>query len=236
MKNDCNCQPSCCCPSNEEVFSIFKNAAEEHNRELMYVTSLPNFLDFNFAKAFKASTDFCTAAYPMNNVTNIITFADAKVFYDKLVELQAGERQAEFGDYLFSRGLMNIKQMEFYKLTVNTVLRLQDQNPGLVPAAMIGLQNSLLSRTDLSANDKAIMYATSAISVAAMNFWLAALDDPNNKWHSRAIGSNLPAWLSNGLRDLGGFVAGAIAGTLIGGPVLGGIGGSLVGAACSNAK
>lgn len=236
MKNDCNCQPSCSCSSNEEIFSIFKNAAELHNRELMYVTSLPNFLDFNFTKSFEASTDFFSASFPMNNVTNIITFADSKVFYDKLVELQAGERQAEFGDYLFARGLMNTKQMEFYKLIVNTVLKLQDQSPSLVPAAMLGLQNTLLARTDLNTSDKAIMYATSAISVSAMNFWLAALQDKDNPWHPRAAGSNLPAWLSNGLRDLGGFIAGAIAGTLIGGPVLGGIGGGLVGAACSNAK
>jgi hypothetical protein len=235
MKNDCNCQPSCCCPSNEEIFYTFKNGAELHNRELIYVTSLANFMQFNFTKAFNASTDFCTSAYPTINVSSIITFNDANVFFEKIKELTATEKQAEFADFLYGMGLINTKQREFLKLIVNTILSLQDKDPVLITSAVLGIQNTLFTRTDLSESDRSAMYAMSAISVSATEFWAAALRDANNKWHAAAIGSNLPNWIKKGLADLLGFTAGAIVGTLIGGPAVGAAGGTLVGGACSNA-
>lgn len=111
METNNNCQPICCCPSNEEIFVLFKNAAELHNENLLFTATLQNYLDLSFSKAF-----------------------------------------------------------------------------------------------------------------------------PNNPWHKAAQGSNLPNWLSKGLRDLGGFIVGAGIGTLIGGPVVGAAGGTLVGGACSSSK
>jgi hypothetical protein len=236
MKNDCNCQPSCCCPSNEEILLLFKNASELHNEDLMYIATLQNYLDLNFKKSFKGSQDFCVSAYPTINVLNIITEADAEFYFNKIKDSSVNDNWAQFADFLKQEGLLTNNQWQFYKQIINTVLALQDARPVQVTSAMIGLQNAMLSRTDLRGDELAGMYALSNGSVAIFKFWANALNDQSNPWWKAAQGSNLPAWLNKGLRDLGGFIVGAVIGTAIGGPAVGAAGGTLVGGACSGAK
>lgn len=236
METNNNCQPICCCPSNEEIFVLFKNAAELHNENLLFTATLQNYLDLSFSKAFQASLEFSENAYPTINVQSIITEADAQFYFEKIVASSVDDKWADFADFLKDQGLLTNAQWQFYKQIINTILAKQDANPRLIVSAMIGLQNSLLSRTDLRANELSVMYALSNGAVAIFQFWADAKVNPNNPWHKAAQGSNLPNWLSKGLRDLGGFIVGAGIGTLIGGPVVGAAGGTLVGGACSSSK
>jgi len=236
MESNNNCQQPCCCPSNEEMFVMFKNAAELHNENLLYTATLQNYLDLSFPKAFQASEEFSKNAYPTINVASIMTEEDAQFYFDKIVDSSVDDKWTEFADFLKDQGLLTNTQWQFYKQIINTILAKQDENPRLIVSAMIGLQNSMLSRTDLNANQLPGMYALSNGAVAIFQFWANALNDPNDPWHKAAIGGNLPNWLKKGLRDLGGFVVGAVAGTLIGGPVVGAAGGTLVGGACSSSN
>lgn len=236
METNNNCQPTCCCPSNEEIFMLFKNSAELHNEDLLFIATLQNYLDLNFSKAFQASLEFSENAHPTINVQSIITEADAQFYFDKIVASSVDDKWAEFADFLKDQGLLTNAQWQFYKQIINTILAKQDSNPRLIVSAMIGLQNSMLSRTDLSANELSGMYALSNGAVAIFQFWADALLRSDNPWHKAAQGSNLPNWLSKGLRDLGGFIVGALVGTAIGGPAVGAAGGTLVGGACSGTK
>lgn len=227
--------PNCWDPCPGGIFYLYRNAAELHNQAMMYIGTLPNFTDLKFNKAFAASLDFATMAYPTINVSAIITAQKAKVYFDKMQELNASDRQNEFPKFLYDQGLLNATQMQYYTQLIDTVIALQDKSPLFVPAAMLGLQNALIARSDLSSSDREMLYAISTGSVAIFNFWADAKLNKNNPWHEVAQGSNLPNWLKKGLADLGGFIVGAVVGTAIGGPPVGAAGGTLVGSACSSA-
>ncbi len=236
MENQTNCQPSCCCPSSQQIFTMYENAAELHNESLMYIATLPNYLDLDFKQAFDTSTEFCKNAFPTINVESIISFDDAEAAYKKIVESSVDNNYAEFANFLYAQGFLTVNQAQYYKLIINTILAKQNEKPILVVAAMKGLQNSLLSRNDIPATELPIMYAMSTASVAVVQFWATTFDDKKSAWHDAVSGGATFRWFGKALRDLGGFIVGALVGTAIGGPAVGAAGGTLVGGAASSSK
>ncbi|PKP39680.1 MAG: hypothetical protein CVT98_00835, partial [Bacteroidetes bacterium HGW-Bacteroidetes-15] len=127
---------------------MYENAAELHNENLMYIATLPNFLDLDFKQAFDASTEFSKNAFPTINVESIISFDDAEMYFNEIVKSSVDDNYADFANLLHSQGLLTVNQTQYYKLIINTILAKQNEKPILLVSAMKGLQNSLLSRND----------------------------------------------------------------------------------------
>jgi len=220
-----------------ETFLLYQNSAQLHNDCLDYLSTVENHLSMSFSRAFQEAAMFVSKTYPTINVSGLITEEQMKVFYDKLIEVEAENRQVEFVVFLQSQGLLTLNQAGYYISIINTILKNQNEKPVVITSALLGLQNALLLRTDVNPNELSVMYATSTGAIASFGYWRASLRDEDSPWNpvtvERAL--SLPGWLKRRLRDLGGFIVGGIAGGIIAGPAGAVAGGTLVGGACSGA-
>lgn len=125
-----------------------------------------------------------------------------------------------------------------YISIINTVIKNQNKKPHVITSSLLGLQSTLLQRTDIKPSDLPVMYSIINGAIASFNYWRVPLEDENNPWNpdTGAQKLRLPGWLKRGIRDLGGFVVGAVVGSVIAGPPGAVAGGTLVGGACSGAK
>jgi len=220
----------------DQSFLLYRNSAQLHNDCLDYLSTLENNLSLTFSRAFQESSFFCKKAYPTINVSSLLLEDQIKVFFDKLLEFESQNQAVGFVVFLQSQGLLTLNQAGYYISLINLIIENQNEKPIIVTSSLLGYQNTLLLRTDINPNELPLMIAMSTGAVASFNYWRNVKLDSNNPWNSNTNALKIPNWLNKGLRDLGGFVIGGIAGGLVAGPAGAVAGATLVGGAFSGAE
>src|SRR5690554_2343462 len=126
-------QPNLC-----ETLVLYQNSAQLHNDCLDYLSTLENHLSLSFSRAFEGASYFVSRAYPTVNVSNLINEEQVKEFYDKMLEFEAEDRQAQFVVYLQSQGLLTLNQAGYYISIINTILKNQNEKPVVITSALLG--------------------------------------------------------------------------------------------------
>ena len=94
-----------------ESFKLFSNSSILHNNGMDFLGTVENHLSMDFKRAFENSTYFTNKSFPSICISNLIIEEQVKVFYDKMIEFEEGDKQVEFPLFLQSKGLLTLNQV-----------------------------------------------------------------------------------------------------------------------------
>jgi hypothetical protein len=210
---------------------VLDQAAILHNRGLDQILSLPNFADLTMKKKFMLAKEKVHQYYPMVNVSSVISYERFDQFYQQIIQLEECGKHNEFPDYLQSQGHIDASQKEKLRIVYDVLHQARESNSFEdVDSPLRGIEASMLLQTDSSYNDSLLMLSATRIASHTSRYWMDSQLNPDSPGHLAAR----KGWFGRALRDLGGFVVGALVGNAIAGPPGAVAGGTLVGKAASS--
>jgi hypothetical protein len=104
------------------------------------------------------------------------------------------------------------------------------EDPNVVATTLFNISQAIEKESKLTFSEQTLVWGATNVGISSAPYWYSALINPKSPWNeggSKAIGRK---WWVTALRDLAGFVVGAVAGGLVsaGNPLVMGAGGTAV--------
>jgi len=206
-----------------------------HNHIMQELTQLGNFPNYSDQEVYDTGKTVVETYYQQNNLGDpqVLPFSDYQDQVNSV--LNQGEDMANFFTSLKNEGKINQEQLDFL-LNINSHY-LNADNPNSLADNLFQIEQDVAASTTLDFNQKALVYGTAVIGRNSGNYWYAAYNNPNNPWYDTPAAAEKPKWWVRGLRDLAGFTAGFLVGSLLSGgnPIVGAAAGTVTGGGSSAA-
>lgn len=206
-----------------------------HNHIMQKITQLTSFPEYSEQVVYDTAKSSVENYYSQNNLGDpqILPFDDYEEQVSNIVS--QGEDMADFFNSLKDDEKINQEQLEFL-LSINSFF-IDSDNPNSLADQLFELEQEVATTANLDFNQKALVYGTSIIGRNSAGYWYSAYNNPEDPWYDTPATADKPKWWVRGLRDLAGFTAGYIVGSLISGgnPVVGAAAGTVTGAGASAA-
>lgn len=206
-----------------------------HNHIMQELTQLGSFPDFTDQEVYDTGETAVETYYQQNNLGDpqVLPFNDYQTEVNNV--LNQGEDMSNLFNSFKNDGKINQEQLDFL-LNINS-LYLNSDNPNSLADNLFQIEQNIAASSTLDFNQKALVYGTAVVGRNSGSYWYAAYYNPNDPWEATVPPDDKPKWWVRGLRDLAGFTAGFIVGSLLSGgnPVVGAAAGTVTGGGSSAA-